>query len=53
MKPRTDFDKIIEKRKKMIGVLNYNFMIPVGNAQLQKVELKPSKKDSESEKYYK
>lgn len=53
MKPQTDFDKIIEKREKMIGVLDYNFMIPVENVQLQKVELKPSKKDSETEKYYK
>lgn len=53
MKPRADFDKIIDKRDKLIGVLNYNLMIPVENAQLQKVELKPNKKDSLSEKYYK
>ena len=53
MKPRADFDKIVDKRDKLIGVLNYNLMIPVENAQLQKVELKPNKKDSLSEKYYK
>lgn len=32
MKPRADFDKIIDKRDKLIGVLNYNLMIPVENA---------------------
>lgn len=29
MKPRADFDKIIDKKGKLIGVLNYNLMIPV------------------------
>lgn len=53
MKPRADFDKIFDKREKLIGVINYNLMIPVESAQLQKVELKANKKDSATEKYYK
>lgn len=53
MAPRADFDKIIDKHDKLLGVLNYNLMIPVEDPQLIKVDLKPSKSDSASEKYYK
>ena len=28
MNPRADFDKIINKKGKLLGVLNYNLMIP-------------------------
>ena len=53
MNPRADFDKIIDKKDKLLGVLNYNLMIPVEERQLLKVDLKEEKKDSVGEKYYK
>ena len=53
MSPRADFDKITDKHGKLLGVLNYNLMIPVNNPQLIKVNLKPDKTDSPSDKYYK
>lgn len=51
MKPRADFDKIIDKKGKLIGVLNYNLMIPVEEKQLIKINLKPKSTDSVSDKY--
>ena len=53
MSSRADFDKIIDKHGKLLGVLNYNLMIPVDDKQLIKVELKNNKSDSVNEKYYK
>lgn len=53
MNPRADFDKIIDKHGKLLGVLNYNLMIPVTERQLIKVNLKPNKSDSTHDKYYK
>lgn len=53
MKPCADFDKILDKRGKLLGVLNYNLMIPVGEKQLIKVNLKPDKTDSANDRYYK
>lgn len=53
MNPRADFDKIINKNGKLLGVLNYNLMIPVEEQQLLKVDLKEDKDDSVGEKYYK
>lgn len=53
MSPRADFDKIVDKHGKLLGVLNYNLMIPVEEQQLIKVNLKPSRMDSVSDKYYK
>lgn len=53
MKPRVDFDKIFDKKGKMLGVLNYNLMIPVEDKQLIKVNLKQDKKDTIAEKHYK
>lgn len=53
MSPRADFDKIIDKRGKILGVLNYNLMIPVTEKQLIKVNLKPDKLDSSGDRYYK
>ena len=46
MSARADFDKIIDKHGKLLGVLNYNLMIPVEEAQLIKLNLKESKTDS-------
>ena len=53
MNPRADFDKIYDKNKKLIGVLNYNLMIPVGEQQLIKINLKSNKDDSIRDRYYK
>lgn len=53
MKPRADFDKIYDKKGKLIGVLNYNLMIPVEEELLIKVDLKPRKQEQAAEKYYK
>ncbi|MBE5861432.1 MAG: type III toxin-antitoxin system ToxN/AbiQ family toxin [Lachnospiraceae bacterium] len=53
MKPRADFDKIMDRKGKLIGVLNYNLMIPVEDAQTQKVILKDNKDDTVAEKHYK
>lgn len=53
MNPRADFDKIIDKHGKLLGVLNYNLMIPVEEQQLIKVDLKANKADTVRDKYYK
>ena len=53
MNPRADFDKIVNKNGKLLGVLNYNLMIPVEEQQLLKVDLNACKADSIGEKYYK
>lgn len=53
MKPRADFDKIYDRKGKLIGVLNYNLMIPVENAQIQKVDLKVNKGDTKATVFYK
>ena len=37
MNSRADFDKIIDKHGKLLGVLNYNLMIPVTEHQLIKL----------------
>ena len=43
MSARADFDKIYDRHKKLIGVLNYNLMIPVKEHQLIKINLKSNK----------
>lgn len=53
MSPKADFDKIYSKSQKLLGVLNYNLMIPVKEQQLIKVNLKISKNDSAGDKHYK
>lgn len=53
MSPRADFDKIFDKKGKLLGVLNYNLMIPVEDKQLIKVNLKADKGDTIAEKHYK
>lgn len=52
MSTKVDFDKIYDKHKKLIGVLNYNLMIPVKEHQLIKVNLKSNKDDSARDKHY-
>ena len=41
-----NFDKIFDKKGKLLGVLNYNLMIPVEDKQLIKVNLKEDKRDT-------
>ena len=53
MKPSADFDKIFDKKGKLLAVLNFNLMIPVEEAQLTPINLKISKYDSVKEKSYK
>lgn len=53
MRAKADFDKIIDRHGKLIGVLNYNLMIPVTEKQLIKVDLRENKKDSAKEIFYK
>ena len=53
MSARADFDKIIDKHGKLLGVLNYNLMIPVQEEQLVKINLKENKGDSINVKCYK
>ena len=53
MKPRADFDKIIDKRGKLIGVLNYNLMVPVTDEQIQRIDLGKMRTDNPADKHYK
>ena len=53
MSSRADFDKIMDRHGKLLGVLNYNLMIPVEEEQLIKVNLKADRMDSVDNKYYK
>ncbi len=53
MKSRADFDKIVDKHGKLIGVLNYNLMIPVEEEQLIRIDTKSRERDSIEERHYK
>lgn len=53
MKPKVDFDKIYDKKGKIIGVLNYNQMIPVEDDLIKLVDFNVKKEDSPSIKHYK
>lgn len=53
MRPCADFDKIYNKQGKLLGVLNYNLMIPVTEKQLIPLSLKNNPTDSPNEKHYK
>lgn len=52
MKNSMDFFKI-EVNGKLLGVLNFNLMIPIQEAQLQFVDTTLFKRDRENIKYYK
>lgn len=52
MKNSMDFSKI-EVNGKLLGVLNFNLMIPIKEEQLQHVETVIYKRDRDSVKYYK
>lgn len=53
MKPSADFDKIYDKKGKLIAVLNFNQMIPVEEEQLIPVDLTIHEKDTADIKAYK
>ena len=53
MRSKADFDKITDKHGKLLGVLNYNLMIPIEEQQLIKMNLKINKTDSVANKHYK
>ncbi len=53
MKNDKDFSKIYDKKQKLIGVLNFNSMIPVDNSVIKIVDIKVTLGDSQSDKYYK
>ena len=53
MKPRADFDKIINKRGKLIGVLNYNLMVPITDEQIPRIDLGKMRTDTPADKHYK
>ena len=53
MRTTVDFEKIYNRQGKLIGVLNINLMIPVGNKQLQSLDLKIRSSDSPENIRYK
>lgn len=53
MKPSADFDKIFDKKGRLVAVLNFNLMIPVTDLQLTPIDLKIYDNESEQEKAYK
>ena len=53
MKPSADFDKIYDKRGRLIAVLNFNEMIPVTEKQLINVDFTIKPTDSQQIKAYK
>ena len=53
MKPSADFDKIYDKKGRLVAVLNFNLMIPVTDRQLTPVDLRIYADDSAHEKAYK
>ena len=53
MKNGIDFLKIIDKKSKLIGVVNFNNMIPVDERVVELVELKIKMTDNASMQYYK
>ena len=53
MSPKADFDKIYDKKNKIIGVLNYNQMIPVEMSMIELFNINENKNDSAAIKHYK
>ena len=53
MKNGVDFHKVLDRNGKIIGVLDFNNMIPVRDDVVRKIEIKIDKHDSESVKHYK
>jgi len=53
MKADKDFSKIIDKNGRLIGVLNFNNMIPVDDSVLLPVDLKVRPSDDAAARFYK
>ena len=53
MNNQRDFLKIIDKKGKLIGALNFNDMIPVDDRLIKMVNINPSASDSKAESDYK
>lgn len=53
MKSDRDFSKIVDRDGKLIGVLNFNNMIPVSDAVLMDLDLRPCPTDSPEDRAYK
>ena len=53
MKADRDFSKIVDKDGKLIGVLNFNSMIPVDDRVLIDLDLRPRSTDSPADRSYK
>ena len=53
MKNSLDFHRILDSDGKLIGVLNFNNMIPVRDDVIQKIQLKINEYDSASNRHYK
>ena len=53
MKNDKDFSKIIDKHGKLIGVLNFNSMIPVNDAVITPIDIKVRVGDTSKDKAYK
>ena len=53
MKNDKDFMKMIDSKGKLIGVLNFNNMIPVRDDVISKMDMKIHPKDSEQTRHYK
>ena len=53
MKNTKDFSRIIDKKGKIIGVLNFNNMLPVNQSLISKIDINIRSSDSNSDKAYK
>ena len=53
MNESADFDKVYDKKGRLVAVLNYNLMIPITEKQLHKIDLKIHKNDTSQIKAYK
>lgn len=53
MKNASDFSKIIDKNGKLIGVINFNNMIPVTESAVRRINLSANKNDDPSAARYK
>ncbi len=53
MKADRDFSKIVDRSGRLIGVLNFNNMIPVNDEVLRDLDLRPRPDDSPADRAYK
>ena len=48
-----DFSKILDSKGKLIGVLNFNNMLPVHDSLISKININPQANDNKSDREYK